>query len=65
MRVIRSKCGTAVGDDGKILYTSDGGDQWSVAPTPFPARLLHVVFTSDRTGYAAGLDGIVWKYGTK
>jgi photosystem II stability/assembly factor-like uncharacterized protein len=59
---IDARRGWAVGDDGKILYTTDGGDEWSVAPTPFPARLLHVVFANERAGYAAGLDGIVWKY---
>jgi len=62
---IDARRGWAVGDEGKILYTTDGGDQWSVAPTPFPARLLYLVFTGERTGYAAGLDGIVWKYEVK
>jgi photosystem II stability/assembly factor-like uncharacterized protein len=62
---IDRKRGWAVGDDGKILYTTDGGDEWSVAPTPFSARLLHVVFPNERTGYAAGLDGVVWKYEAK
>ena len=62
---IDARRGWAVGDDGKILYTTDGGDEWLVAPTPFPARLLYVVFPNERTGYAAGLDGVVWKYEAK
>jgi photosystem II stability/assembly factor-like uncharacterized protein len=59
---IDARRGWAVGDEGKILYTTDGGDEWLVAPTPFPARLLYVVFPNEHTGYAVGLDGVVWKY---
>jgi photosystem II stability/assembly factor-like uncharacterized protein len=59
------KRGWAAGDNGVILYTSDGGGEWSVPSTPLPARLLHIVFPNERTGYAAGLDGVVWKYETK
>ncbi|MFL6276974.1 MAG: WD40/YVTN/BNR-like repeat-containing protein [Blastocatellia bacterium] len=62
---IDRKRGWAVGDNGNVLYTADGGDEWLTATTPFPARLLHVVFAGERTGYAAGLDGTIWKYETK
>jgi photosystem II stability/assembly factor-like uncharacterized protein len=62
---VNAKRGWAVGDNGDILYTTDGGDEWLAADKPFPARMLHLVFPNERTGYAAGLDGSVWKYEAK
>ena len=56
------KHGWAIGDEGKILYTADGGDEWLVAIPPASARMQRLVFPSERTGYAVGVDGSVWKF---
>jgi len=54
--------GWAVGDDGAIIYTSDGGDEWIIVSAPIPAKLTDVLFLNNRAGWAVGLGGAVLKY---
>jgi photosystem II stability/assembly factor-like uncharacterized protein len=54
--------GWAVGEEGAILYTPDGGENWFNVSVSFPARLMDVVFVNDHAGWAVGLGGVVLKY---
>jgi len=49
--------GVAVGDDSKILHTSDGGDTWQIASLTDVTSELDintVAFTGELTGFAGG-----------
>ncbi len=46
--------GWAVGDRGTILHTQDGGETWSLQPSPVTCRLESVQFLDARQGWAAG-----------
>jgi photosystem II stability/assembly factor-like uncharacterized protein len=54
--------GWAVGDDGVILYTADGGEEWSIVSAPLSAKLTDLVFVNNRAGWASGLSGALIKY---
>jgi len=53
--------GWAVGADGTILLTSDGGATWSAPTNPVPttADLSGVTFASTSDGWAVGADGTI------
>ncbi len=49
--------GCAVGDDGAIVFTGDGGLTWNIAPMPFPkARppLASISFADESHAWAVG-----------
>jgi photosystem II stability/assembly factor-like uncharacterized protein len=46
--------GYAVGHNGRILKSTDGGGTWTAVSTPTTAILNSVYFTSAATGYIAG-----------
>ncbi len=46
--------GWAVGEEGTILHTMDGGKNWEKQPTATRATLESVVFTSPLEGWAVG-----------
>jgi photosystem II stability/assembly factor-like uncharacterized protein len=54
--------GWAVGDQGVILYTTDGGDQWVSVDSPIRENLTELTLINDRLGWAAGQGGMLLKY---
>ncbi|MBK7446360.1 MAG: hypothetical protein IPJ45_10170 [Ignavibacteria bacterium] len=53
--------GYAVGDSGKILKTTDGGNNWLQQISPTRNLLKSVYFVNENTGYAVGDTGIILK----
>lgn len=53
--------GYIVCDMGKILHTYDGGYTWSVA-LKGPYLFTDLLFLNNSTGFAIGLDGVIFKY---
>lgn len=51
--------GWAVGDDGMILATADGGMSWLPQPSKTRERLVSVHFADARHGWTVGLDGTI------
>ena len=58
---IDSLTGYIAGDHGTILYTSNGGRNWSVDTSGTTQTLTSVFFTDSTTGYAVGLNGTILK----
>lgn len=54
-----SSTGTAVGDSGTILRTTDGGTTWLAQSSGTTNTLFSVFFTDVNTGTAAGADGTI------
>jgi len=53
--------GVVVGDNGRVMLTSDGGATWRAAPTA-PAALAGVSITPDAARIVAvGITGLVWR----
>lgn len=52
----RGKVGLAVGVDGCIVRTEDGGRTWQEVPSPTSNHLMRVMF-ADEKAYAVGLRG--------
>jgi photosystem II stability/assembly factor-like uncharacterized protein len=48
------RLGWAVGDAGRVLYTSDGGASWFAGTSATSFNLYAVWFTSDNEGWAVG-----------
>ncbi len=58
---LNETCGWIVGDSAAVLYTSDGGKEWSllhIAPLP---PLFSIYFKNDREGLAVGQNGFSLK----
>ncbi len=55
------KFGCAVGDDGSILVTSNGGRKWTLCRKVTDNALYAVCFTDSKNGWAVGEDGIILK----
>jgi len=53
--------GYAVGDNGRILKTTNGGTAWSICTSGVTTPLNSVFFTDINTGYAIGNNGIIIK----
>jgi photosystem II stability/assembly factor-like uncharacterized protein len=53
-----SNTGYAVGDDGTIMKTTDGGSNWTIFTKGPEYELRSVCFTDENTGYAAA-SGII------
>lgn len=45
-----------------FLFSSDGGDNWSVKETPDNAAVFDIQFVNDTVGFACGQDGVLLKY---
>jgi photosystem II stability/assembly factor-like uncharacterized protein len=56
---VDANIGTAVGDSGTILRTSDGGDSWTLQSSGTHAALLGVSFVDANTGTAVGSGGTI------
>ena len=53
-------CGWAVGQDGTILATQNGGETWQPQTSGTPKSLLSVQFAADwQRGWAVGQDGTI------
>jgi len=48
------RTGWAVGDRGVIWKTIDGGQSWTLLPSPSPVHWTSVCFLTDRIGWVAG-----------
>jgi hypothetical protein len=53
--------GISVGDNGTIIRTTDGGDNWSNLSPVTSNRLYSVNFPNLNTGYIAGINGTILK----
>ena len=51
--------GSAVGNNGVILSTDDGGKSWRALKSPTGKTLHHVSFASALNGSAVGNNGVV------
>ena len=57
---LNERAGWAVGDDGTILATSNGGATWAAQTSGSKAGLTSVQFTSDgQRGWAVGIEGTI------
>jgi photosystem II stability/assembly factor-like uncharacterized protein len=48
-----------VGYGGKILNTSDGGNNWTIQPSGTESALYSVDFGDDNSGWVVGQDGLI------
>jgi photosystem II stability/assembly factor-like uncharacterized protein len=55
------RLGIAVGANGGMVRSADGGNSWSVILTPTLSRLRGVDMVDERTGYAVGNHGAIIK----
>ncbi|MBI4489368.1 MAG: hypothetical protein HY694_09810 [Deltaproteobacteria bacterium] len=56
---IDAKTGWAVGYDGTILHTSDGGQTWNLQASKVAVPLSSVAFIDAKTGWAVGYGGTI------
>lgn len=56
VQFIGSAAGYAVGDQGTVWRTSDGGQTWRFVPTPTTASLHSASFLTDQVGWVAGVE---------
>lgn len=49
----------AVGIQGHILYSDDGGDSWTQAEVPVRSTLLDIHFPTPELGWAVGHEGVI------
>jgi len=61
IHLFNSQIGYAVGTNGKILRTVDGGDNWVHMASGTDSLLYNVCFTSNEVGYVSGRNGIILK----
>ncbi len=59
--MITASDGIAVGNNGEMVITHDGGNNWSHMATGFFTGLRAITFVNTNTGYAVGLGGLVLK----
>jgi photosystem II stability/assembly factor-like uncharacterized protein len=59
MWFVNASTGWAVGRQGTILTTTDGGTTWTPQQSPTQRELLAVRFLNATTGIATGFDGIL------
>ncbi len=54
--------GWIVGNNGKFIYTDNGGTEWKIEPTNTSDNLNSVYFTSDTNGWIVGNSGAILHY---
>jgi photosystem II stability/assembly factor-like uncharacterized protein len=57
--------GFAVGEEGIILRTENGGATWEIVKTAFPKTLLRVDFADDKNGWIVGKTGTILRSSDK
>ncbi len=55
--------GWAVGEQGAILYTADGGRSWKKTYSPVDTRLESVQALDKDIAFASGWEGVILRYG--
>jgi photosystem II stability/assembly factor-like uncharacterized protein/uncharacterized caspase-like protein len=55
----QSNVGWAVGDEGTILHTDDGGSSWKPQISGTSEKLNSVTFVTSRSGWAVGGGGVI------
>jgi photosystem II stability/assembly factor-like uncharacterized protein len=60
-----AQCGWAVGDQGVIWHTEDGGRAWRLQPSGTVCSLRSVHFIDRRTGWAVGGQGLPYSAGSR
>ncbi|MBI5218243.1 MAG: hypothetical protein HY958_04865, partial [Bacteroidia bacterium] len=65
IKFINSNTGIAVGNEGTIIKTTDGGATWRIIETKKNYDLYDVCFPATNTGYAAGSAGTILKTSDK
>jgi photosystem II stability/assembly factor-like uncharacterized protein len=58
-------CGWAVGDQGVIWHTEDGGRHWDLQPSGTVCSLRSVWFVDRRNGWAVGGQGLPYSAGSR
>jgi len=56
---VNNSLGWAVGDQGLIICTTNGGVNWSTQSNPDSRSLFKLSFLSNTEGWAIGIDGII------
>ncbi|MCS6905391.1 MAG: YCF48-related protein, partial [Bacteroidia bacterium] len=56
---INEQSGWAVGENGTILHTTDGGNTWKELSINIPVTLTTVFFVSEKKGWVAGQKGTI------
>ncbi len=46
----------------KFIYSTDGGNNWQVKPTPDSASVYDLIFINSQKGFACGEHGVLLKY---
>ena len=59
VRFVSARVGHAVGNEGTLILTRDGGATWSVVPTGAKAGLGAVFFLEEQTGWIGGSNGSI------
>jgi len=54
--------GWAVGAEGRVIYTNDGGLHWTTQQTGTPHPLERIFFAGRTRGWAVGFGGTVVTY---
>jgi photosystem II stability/assembly factor-like uncharacterized protein len=64
VQFVGDKEGWAVGDDGVILHSIDGGETWERQPTGLRASLRSVYFLNPFTGWVIGREELPFRKGS-
>jgi photosystem II stability/assembly factor-like uncharacterized protein len=62
VKFVDAQEGWAVGGEGTIIHTTDGGGHWSSERSGTPHQLERVFFTDKAHGWAVGFGGTVVIY---
>ena len=62
MKFIDALEGWAVGAEGTIIHTTDGGERWTTERSGTPHPLERVFFSDRNHGWAVGFGGTVVSY---
>ena len=58
---VNSNTGFIASDGGKVLKTTNGGNNWSIQNLTPPVDVTSIHFVNSQTGYAAGSQGKIFK----
>lgn len=61
IRCIDTLRAVAIGTGGSIIYTSDGGEHWSIINSGISNNLWSIYFSDKSTGWICGDEGIILK----
>jgi photosystem II stability/assembly factor-like uncharacterized protein len=61
VRFLNASTGYAVGDEGVILKTKNGGNNWEMQSSGTNSDLNSIFFIDVNTGYAVGAEGCILK----